>query len=68
MNSSRRLGRRARAARARRPDLRLLFLSGYPRGAVPNSDEMDAADHLLAKPFRKAELARELRRVLDLVG
>jgi signal transduction histidine kinase len=58
----------ARAARARRPNLRLLFMSGYPRGAVPNSEEMDAADHLLAKPFRKAELARELRRVLDWVG
>ena len=58
----------ARAARARRPDLRLLYMSGYPRGAVPNVDEMDAADHLLAKPFRKAELARELRRVLDWVG
>jgi signal transduction histidine kinase len=58
----------ARAARARRPDLKLLYMSGYSRAAVLHDDEMDAADQMLAKPFRKAELARKLRQVLDRVG
>ncbi len=58
----------ARAARARRPELKLLYMSGYPRGAAPHNEEIDATDHLLAKPFRKVDLARKLRQVLDRVG
>jgi CheY-like chemotaxis protein len=58
----------AREARARRPGLKLLYMSGYPRGAVPLHEAIDEADHLLAKPFRKADLARKLRQMLDRVG
>jgi len=58
----------ARAARARRPELKLLYMSGYPRGAAPHNEEIDVADHLLAKPFRRVDLARKLRQVLDWVG
>ncbi len=58
----------AREARARRPGLKLLYMSGYARGTVPYNDAIDEADHLLAKPFRKADLARKLRQILDRAG
>ncbi len=57
-----------RAAVARRPGLKLLYMSGYANGTVPDGDELDEAVPLLAKPFRKAELARKLRQVLDRAG
>lgn len=55
----------AQRARASRPDLRVLFMSGYADGALsPATDAGDPID-LLHKPFRKAELALRLRRALE---
>jgi len=50
---------------AARPSLRVLFTSGYAHDSqhVPGGATMGAP--LLAKPYRKAELARMLRRSLD---
>jgi PAS domain S-box-containing protein len=50
---------------AARPSLRVLFTSGYAHESqhAPGSATMGAP--LLAKPYRKAELARMLRRSLD---
>jgi len=50
---------------AARPSLRVLFTSGYAHDSqhTPGSATMGAP--LLAKPYRKAELARMLRRSLD---
>ncbi|MBR0872427.1 PAS domain S-box protein [Bradyrhizobium tropiciagri] len=50
---------------AGRPTLRVLFTSGYSDGALP----LQGAGHgipLLMKPYRRSELARMLRRCLDL--
>lgn len=52
----------AHRARRRRPELRVLFMSGYPDEAVSSAGEPAP---LLAKPFQKEELARAVRRVLD---
>jgi CheY-like chemotaxis protein len=53
-----------REAGARRPGLRSLYMSGYGPSAL---DELDpsAEDALLMKPFRKADLARRVRQLLD---
>jgi signal transduction histidine kinase len=57
-----------RAARRRRTGLKLLYMSGYSRGTVGGEDGLGEGDHLLAKPFRKADLARKMRQVLDGTG
>ena len=54
----------AEAARALRPDLKILFTSGYTELAA-TSGQAEAAGPLLSKPYRKADLARALRAILD---
>ncbi|WP_426443289.1 response regulator [Bradyrhizobium genosp. P] len=51
---------------AGRPTLRVLFTSGYSDGALPLSGRAGHGIPLLRKPYRRAELARMLRRCLDL--
>jgi CheY-like chemotaxis protein len=55
----------ARHAKSTRPDLAILYMSGYPRDAVLRDSILDTRMHLLSKPFSKAELARMVRLVLD---
>jgi CheY-like chemotaxis protein len=52
-------------ARKSRPDLKVLFMSGYTRNAVAENGFVAGGTHLLMKPFRKADLARKLRQMLD---
>ena len=49
-----------------RPTLRVLFTSGYSDGALPTQARPGHGIPLLAKPYRRGELARMLRRCLDL--
>jgi PAS domain S-box-containing protein len=51
---------------AGRPSLRVLFTSGYSDGALPLKNRAGHGIPLLTKPYRRAELARMLRRCLDL--
>jgi CheY-like chemotaxis protein len=51
---------------AGRPTLRVLFTSGYSAGALPLQGCARHGIPLLTKPYRRAELARMLRRCLDL--
>ena len=53
-----------KVAELRRP-LRVLFTSGYTFGALPLQGRPARACPLLTKPYRRAELARMLRRCLD---
>jgi DNA-binding response OmpR family regulator len=53
----------ARSARLRRPDLPVLFLSGFADSAALEAAVGDAP--LLRKPFRPVELAAAVRAVLD---
>jgi len=58
----------AREALSRRPGLKVLYMSGYSRAAALETGEIDDDTPLLTKPFRKAEFAREIRRILDEPG
>jgi CheY-like chemotaxis protein len=51
---------------AGRPSLRVLFTSGYSDGALPLQGRAGQGIPLLTKPYRRAELARSLRRCLDI--
>jgi two-component system, cell cycle sensor histidine kinase and response regulator CckA len=48
-----------------RPDLRVLFLSGYTEEAAQNHGVLDSAHAFLQKPFSPMSLARKVREVLD---
>ena len=48
-----------------RPDLRVLFTSGYTENAILHHGRVDPGVVLLGKPYRRQELAEKLRRVLD---
>lgn len=50
---------------AARPSLRVLFTSGYAHDAPHGPGGATMGSPLLTKPYRKAELARMLRRSLD---
>jgi PAS domain S-box-containing protein len=52
-------------ARKRRPDLKVLFTSGYARNAIVHDGRLDAGVELLTKPFTQAALAAKLRDILD---
>ncbi len=52
-------------ARRLRPGLRVLFTSGYTENAIVHHGRLDRGVHLINKPYRRQELARKLRLVLD---
>ena len=52
--------------RRERPDLKVLYASGYTRDAIMHSGRLQPGVALLQKPFNLAELARKLRDVLEL--
>lgn len=47
-----------------RPDLRVLYTSGYTENAIIHHGRLDSGVLLLAKPYRKSDLARIIRRAL----
>ena len=54
----------ARDVLIRRPDVKVLFISGYPRGALSDKNELDKDVLLLEKPFRISDLAQKIRIAL----
>ena len=48
-----------------RPDLRVLFTSGYTRNAIVHGGRLDADVALIGKPFTYAALAEKIREVLN---
>ena len=52
------------AALRRRPSLKVLFTSGYTENTVIHYGRLDAGVLLLAKPYRKSDLARMIRAAL----
>jgi PAS domain S-box-containing protein len=52
-------------ARALRPDLKILFTTGYARNAIIHHGRLDRGVHLITKPFTLNELAAKVRDVLD---
>ena len=55
----------AEAARQRRPELRVLFATGYARNAIVHHGRLDPGVELITKPFSSAGLSAKLRRVLE---
>jgi CheY-like chemotaxis protein len=49
----------------RRPALKVLFTSGYTENAIIHHGRLDPGVLLLAKPYRKADLARMIRAAID---
>jgi PAS domain S-box-containing protein len=51
--------------RALRPDMRVLYMSGYTEDAILRHGVRDASTVLLGKPFAPADLLAKVREVLD---
>lgn len=47
------------------PELPVLFTSGYAEDAIVHQGRLERGVHLLAKPYRRMDLANKLRDVLD---
>ncbi|HEY0646972.1 CHASE3 domain-containing protein [Phenylobacterium sp.] len=58
----RRLADRAREAR---PDLKVLYTTGYTRNAIVHNGMLDADVAFIAKPFTIEQIAQKVRQVLD---
>jgi signal transduction histidine kinase len=48
-----------------RPDLKVLFTTGYTRNAIVHNGRLDQGVDLISKPFTFAALAAKVRQVLD---
>ena len=55
----------ARRALELRPGLKVLYTSGYTQNAIVHNGRLDDDASLLSKPYRKDDLARKLRALLD---
>ena len=55
----------AEEAARRLPAIRVLFTSGYTEDVIVHNGRLDPGVVLLSKPYRKIELARQVRAVLD---
>jgi CheY-like chemotaxis protein len=55
----------ADAARAMRPHLKVLFITGYAENAVISHRHLDAGMFLLTKPFPMETLGRRVREILE---
>ena len=51
--------------RALRPDLKVLFTTGYARNAIVHHGRLDPGVELITKPFSYADLAARVRDMLD---
>ena len=51
-------------AKRRRPDLKVLFTTGYTRNAIIHHGRLDPGVELIGKPFTYAALAARIQRIL----
>lgn len=54
----------ARNARERRPDFKVLFMSGYAADTIQQAEDMSDTFELIQKPFTKMALANKIRAIL----
>lgn len=54
----------ADAARAQRPDLKVLFVTGYAENAAVGNGNLEQGMHVLTKPFLHAELINKVRELI----
>ncbi len=48
-----------------RPELKVLFISGYPDAVIASRGVLEDGLHLLAKPFNETSLCQKVRELLD---
>jgi CheY-like chemotaxis protein len=54
----------ADATRVARPDLKVLFITGYAENAVLNHGHLDRGMHVLTKPFQIDAFARKVKDLI----
>jgi CheY-like chemotaxis protein len=52
-------------ARKRRPNLKVLFTTGYARNAIVHEGRIDPGVELITKPFTQSALSEKLRDIID---
>ena len=57
--------RLAEEIQRRWPEMRLLFMSGFPRGDGATANSLVASVPVLHKPFTSAQIEKTVREVLD---
>ena len=55
----------AEALLADRPDMRILYMSGYPSSVINPDGEPDPTIHFIEKPFTTAALLSKVRELLE---
>jgi CheY-like chemotaxis protein len=55
----------AQRLKERRPDVRVLYMSGYTEDAIAHRGVLEQGAFLISKPFSQEVLARRLREALD---
>ncbi|MCG6112857.1 MAG: ATP-binding protein [Paracoccus sp.] len=55
----------AEAVAIHRPDMAILFTSGYTENSIVHNGRLDPGVELLSKPYRREQLANKIRKVLD---
>ncbi len=55
----------ADAARVGRPNLQVLFITGYAENAVLNHGHLDPGMHVMTKPFQMDTFARRVKELID---
>jgi CheY-like chemotaxis protein len=55
----------AALARERRPDLKVLFTTGYTRNAIVHHGRLDPDVVLISKPYSPSDLGAKIRSLLD---
>ena len=55
----------ADAARVRRPDLNVLFITGYAENAAISNGRLEPGMHVLSKPFPMDKLAARIRSIIE---
>jgi CheY-like chemotaxis protein len=58
----------AAQARGIKPDLKVLFTTGYARNAIVHHGRLDRGVQLITKPFSMSDLATRVRDILDRPG
>jgi CheY-like chemotaxis protein len=53
-------------AREHRPNLRILFLTGYAEHATARSEFLGPGMEMMTKPFAIADLARKIRQIIEM--